>query len=80
MKVISTSNLIKMSLLSGLFIVYSVAAQEEVFTSLDTDSDGLISESEAQAHSALAGIFSQLDLNADGYLSLDEFSQANLSE
>ena len=36
---------------------------------LDTDKDGLISEEEAKVDSTLSAIFTELDINHDGYLS-----------
>lgn len=40
---------------------------------LDTDRDGLVSQSEAAGDAELARIFSQADADADGKLSKDEY-------
>lgn len=46
-------------------------AQSEAMSvhALDTDKDGLLSASEAKADATLSAIFTELDINQDGYLS-----------
>lgn len=46
------------------------------FNSLDTDNDGVISEMEADQSPILSGSFDQLDINADGQISQQEFQAA----
>nr|WP_136249510.1 EF-hand domain-containing protein [Ningiella ruwaisensis] len=55
-------------------------ANEDTFTSLDTNEDGVISKEEAQAHSTLASMFDDVDANGDGVITYDEFSTAGLGE
>lgn len=47
-----------------------------VFNSLDTNKDGKISESEAQASRVVAQSFSQADADHDGAVSREEFGSA----
>jgi Ca2+-binding EF-hand superfamily protein len=53
------------------FVSLSVLAKSDEMAvhTLDTDKDGLISMDEAKIDSTLSAIFSELDLNQDGYLS-----------
>ena len=53
------------------FVSLSVLAKSDEMAvhTLDTDKDGLISMDEAKIDSTLKAIFSELDLNQDGYLS-----------
>lgn len=60
------------SLLVGLPFAHAVDA--ETFDTLDTNSDGYISTSEAQGTS-IESIFVQLDTNKDGYVSKEEYSK-----
>ena len=47
-----------------------LAESEEIIVHpLDTDKDGLISMEEAKADSTLRAIFTELDINQDGFLS-----------
>ena len=47
-----------------------LAKSEEIIVHpLDTDKDGLISMEEAKADSTLSAIFTELDINQDGFLS-----------
>lgn len=59
----------------GLFISASTLANDDLFSQLDTNSDGLISVEEASADSSVAASFTELDINKDGYLSALEFAE-----
>jgi Ca2+-binding EF-hand superfamily protein len=58
----------------------SAFSNEGLFKSLDTDSDGMISEEEAEAHDVLYELFDSLDIDGDGFISKDEFAVANLKK
>ena len=45
------------------------------FDSFDTDGDGVISQTEAQANPQLAQIFDELDADGNGELSKEEFAK-----
>ncbi|KAF7764205.1 hypothetical protein PCIT_b0138 [Pseudoalteromonas citrea] len=68
-----------MKLISRLLIVgtltvaYSATAAD--FTTLDTDKDGFISQSEAAQSASIRKAFELLDTNKDGKLSEKEFHQ-----
>lgn len=47
--------------------------QAPAFGEIDTNSDGLISEEDAQNHEWLADNFDQADANADGYVNQSEY-------
>ncbi len=49
------------------------APRKPTWDELDTDRDGLVSQSEAAADAELARIFDQADADADGKLSKDEY-------
>ncbi|WP_395339059.1 EF-hand domain-containing protein [Ningiella sp. W23] len=69
--------------LSILFVAcmsYNAMASEELFTALDVDQSGTISETEASAHSALSVIFSEVDADGDGEITYDEFAAAGLDK
>ncbi|KXI27726.1 EF-hand domain-containing protein [Paraglaciecola hydrolytica] len=61
----------------GLCVLASTAvlADDELFISLDADSNGLISITEAEADSDVSAQFAELDTNTDGYLSAEEFAE-----
>jgi hypothetical protein len=48
-------------------------AEVAAFNQLDTDKSGMLSQEEAKAFPDLATIFSDLDLDQDSELTLDEF-------
>jgi|GEM_PF-3478186 len=56
------------------------SASEELFTQLDTNSDGVISKVESEAHSQLNRLFDSLDMNNDGVLSTEEFMANSLKK
>jgi Ca2+-binding EF-hand superfamily protein len=47
------------------------------FESLDTDSDGRISKTEAEANANVKAHFSRYDVNGDGFIERAEVGQAN---
>ncbi len=47
-----------------------------IFEKLDADKDGRVTQAEAQAHPVVAQSFANADRNADGAISLEEFSSA----
>ena len=57
---------------SLLFASNSVLAQEDIMDALDADNDGRISLEEASSDAALSSVFTELDVNKDGYLSASE--------
>jgi len=48
---------------------------DAVFKSLDADSDGRISKTEAQANTRVQSEFSRLDLNRDGFIDKKELDE-----
>ncbi len=50
------------------------------FESLDTNSDGRISKTEAEANANVKAQFSSYDLNGDGYIERSEVDRANQSQ
>mgnify|MGYP000365573314 FL=1 len=68
----------KTLLLASIAVMTSLtvfAEKEELETHpLDADKDGLISLAEAKKDSTLSAIFSDLDINKDGYLSQEELA------
>jgi Ca2+-binding EF-hand superfamily protein len=66
-----------MAILSAVAI--SVNAQEDLFTKLDVDQDGLISLSEAEAHDVLFQNFAMVDADSDGFVSKDELEASGVS-
>lgn len=47
--------------------------QAPAFSELDANSDGLVSEEDAQGHEWVADNFDQADANADGYINQSEY-------
>lgn len=58
--------------LQAILGVAQASAQESLFISLDRDQDGLISLREAAGHATLLENFTRVDINEDGFLSMDE--------
>ncbi len=58
----------------------SAFSSEDLFKKLDTNADGMISKTEAEAHEVLNELFDSLDIDGDGYISSTEFSVANLEK
>jgi Ca2+-binding EF-hand superfamily protein len=61
----------KKLILSSVLILAtsSVFAEDEKFSILDADKDGLLSVEEVKADEILSTSFTKLDVNQDGYLS-----------
>lgn len=55
-------------------------AQESLLATLDTDLDGLISLKEAAGHAKLLENFNVIDVNEDGYISLEELATSEISQ
>jgi hypothetical protein len=51
-----------------------VIADERTFDALDSNDDGLITSTEAEADSRIVERFSELDVNGDGFLNLAEYA------
>jgi Ca2+-binding EF-hand superfamily protein len=58
----------------------SAFSAEDLFSKLDTNTDGMISKTEAEVHQVLNELFDSLDLDDDGFISPDEFTTAKLGE
>lgn len=54
--------------------------QGATFESLDTNGDGRISKSEAEANATVKAQFSSYDVNGDGFIERAEVTQANQSQ
>jgi Ca2+-binding EF-hand superfamily protein len=52
-------------------------SQGATFESLDTNSDGRISKTEAEANENVKTQFAHYDVNGDGFIERDEVSKAN---
>jgi Ca2+-binding EF-hand superfamily protein len=69
--------------ISGAFAQSSTPAQGEpqqqgaTFESLDKDSDGRISKTEAAANANVTAQFSSYDLNGNGFIEKEEVTNAN---
>ncbi|MFC4698925.1 calcium-binding protein [Glaciecola siphonariae] len=51
-------------------------AQEGLFNSLDKNQDGLISQREAAGNTKILENFTRVDINEDGFLSMDELTSS----
>ena len=62
----------------GLALATPALAQDAglVFTALDANKDGKVTQAEAQKNAAVAQMFAQADKNKDGSLSKAEFEAA----
>lgn len=60
-------------LASGMAMAGDDMAKETKFEDLDTNQDGVITQSEASGHQDLVANFNSADTNADGYLTPSEF-------
>jgi Ca2+-binding EF-hand superfamily protein len=59
-------------ILQAVTAISQASAQDSLYTSLDRDQDGLISLREAAGNSKLLENFTRVDINEDGFLSMDE--------
>jgi hypothetical protein len=65
----------KLITIAALILASSaVFADEDLLTKLDTDKDARISVEEAAADPSLRAVFTDMDVNKDGYLSADELA------
>ncbi|MFT4654801.1 MAG: Ca2+-binding EF-hand superfamily protein [Kangiellaceae bacterium] len=66
--------------LQAITSLASVSAQESLLVTLDKDQDGLISLKEAAGHQKLLENFNAVDVNEDGYISMEELTASNLTK
>jgi hypothetical protein len=80
MTTIKKTLLISLSLLAlqGIATAAIANSQESLMATLDKDLDGLISLKEAAGHAKLLEKFNQVDLNEDGYISIDELFASDI--
>jgi Ca2+-binding EF-hand superfamily protein len=64
----------------AILISTAANAQESLMATLDDDQDGLISLREAVGHKTLLENFNKIDVNEDGYISLDELDASDISK
>lgn len=72
--------LIGLSVIALQAISIAASAQESLMKTLDTDLDGLISLKEAAGHAKLLEQFNTIDVNEDGYISMDELNASEISK
>ena len=65
------------ALLALSLISLALIADENLIAKLDSDNNGRISIKEAAEDVSLAAMFSELDTNKDGYLSISELDNEN---
>ena len=78
MKTISTKSLVLISLFAGVFIAANAIANDDLFTTLDVNEDGVIDGKEAMAHEVLSASFVEVDANSDGVITREEFAALEL--
>jgi hypothetical protein len=64
--------------IAALVLIFSgatFAAEESMYTKIDTDKDGSINQQEASAYPDLSEKWEELDTNADGKLDAAEFAK-----
>lgn len=61
-------------------LISGLAVSGDVYTSLDTDQNGVISVSEAAAMPELSERWKEIDADANGELSAEEFAQFEIIE
>jgi Ca2+-binding EF-hand superfamily protein len=66
--------------LQTIISVANASTQEGLLTELDKDLDGLISLKEAANHIAILENFNTIDINEDGYISMDELIVSDLAQ
>ncbi|MFQ3249384.1 MAG: Ca2+-binding EF-hand superfamily protein [Glaciecola sp.] len=64
----------------ALLISSAANAQESLLSTLDNDLDGLISLREAVGHKTLLENFNKIDSNDDGYISLEELRDSQITK
>ncbi len=60
-------------------VAISVNAQDDLFTELDANADGMISVEEAQEHDVLFENFASVDADSDGYVTKEELAEAGIN-
>jgi Ca2+-binding EF-hand superfamily protein len=70
-------SVLALQLMTSLSNVY---AQESLMATLDKDLDGLISLKEAAGHATLLEKFNVIDVNEDGYISMDELIASDITK
>ncbi|MFC4700725.1 EF-hand domain-containing protein [Glaciecola siphonariae] len=71
---------LSLSLMFVASVMVQANASEELFTALDLDQSGTISQTEASAHSGLSALFNEVDADSDGEITYAEFAAAGLEE
>ena len=66
--------------LQAISLFATANAQESLMASLDKDLDGLISLKEAAGHAKLLEKFNEIDVNEDGYISMDELIASDITD
>ena len=66
--------------LQAITSLAGVTAQESLLSTLDKDQDGLISLQEASGHQTLSENFMLIDVNEDGFISIDELMASELTK
>jgi Ca2+-binding EF-hand superfamily protein len=66
--------------LQGFIAEANASVNENLLATLDKDRDGLISLKEATGHQKLLENFNVIDVNEDGYLSMDELIASDMSQ
>jgi Ca2+-binding EF-hand superfamily protein len=60
--------------------IASSSTKEALMSALDKDLDGLISLKEAARHAKLLEKFNDIDINEDGYISMDELLASDIED
>jgi len=66
--------------LQAITSLAGVNAQENLMATLDKDNDGLISLKEAASNQELLENFNSIDINEDGYISMDELIAGDMTD
>ena len=61
-----------------LSTIAAANSKEALMSTLDKDLDGLISLKEAAGHAKLLEKFNDIDINEDGYISMDELLASDI--
>jgi hypothetical protein len=63
-----------LSLIAGILLATAASAQDSQWTTLDSDSNGSLSKTEASNDPEMAAIFEAADSNQDGQLTREEYT------